>query len=66
MRAKLFDAHNQFLDDHDTPDASPTIKLTRRSRPSNPLDARPPVEVDTFRLVDTDETGALIYRRIEE
>jgi hypothetical protein len=53
MRAKLFYAHNQF-GEHDTPEAPQSIGRA------------PPERVDIFMLVDTDETGALICRRIEE
>jgi hypothetical protein len=50
MRAKLFDAHNKFIQDSDTPEASPTLQFTEK----------------TFRLVDTEESGALVYREVDE
>ncbi len=50
MRAKLFDAHNKFLRDHDVPEASPTLQLAGK----------------TFRLADTDDTGVLVYREVDE
>jgi hypothetical protein len=50
MKAKLFDAHNKFLQDHEVPEASPTLDLKGK----------------TFRLVDTDGSGALVYRESDD
>jgi hypothetical protein len=62
MRAKLFDAHNRFLQEYDVAEASHTLKLPRSI-------LGPDSEVQketTFTLLDTDDTGALIYREVEE
>jgi hypothetical protein len=50
MTAKLFDAHNKFLHDQEVPEASPSLQLAGK----------------TFRLVDTDQSGALVYREVDE
>jgi hypothetical protein len=49
MRAKLFDAHNKFLQDHELPEAVPTVQIAGK----------------TFRLADTDDSGALVYREVD-
>jgi hypothetical protein len=66
MRAKLFDAHNKFLHDCDTPDPSPTLQLTIKIPPLQPGPDQAPTKLTKFRLMDTDETGALIYREVED
>ncbi len=66
MRAKLFDAHNKFLQDYDTAEASPTLQLTRKIPPLQPGPYQESADLTTFRLMDTDESGALIYREVED
>lgn len=66
MKAKLFDRYNQLLQETDVPEALPTLALTLKLAP---LDFGAEIPADhhaTFRLIDTDETGVLIYRRIDE
>jgi hypothetical protein len=50
MIAKLFDAHNKLIQELDLPEVSPTLQLARK----------------TFRLIDTDERGAPVYREVDE
>jgi hypothetical protein len=62
MRARLFDAHNRFLQEYDVSEASSTLKLPRSILGQDPEGQKE----TTFTLLDTDDTGALIYREVEE
>jgi hypothetical protein len=66
MKAKLFDLHNKFLQDYDTPAASPTLNLPGPIPPLQLGSYQSQTKTTTFRLMDTDETGALVYREVED
>jgi hypothetical protein len=66
MKAKLFDAHNNFLQDTDVHEPAQLLRLPKRIRRQQPGDPLPVSGTTTFRLVDTDDSGALVYREVDD